>query len=80
MSLVVFQTDLFNKFSILTVQGSVYTQNPKYGIYAIDGTFDERAVYKQVWPYSTNFVYFKNEKYVIRSGQTSSLAGKLGKI
>ena len=60
----------------MTVQGSVYTQNPKYGIYAIDGTFEERAVYKQVWPSPKNFVYFKNEKYVIRSGPQGHLAIK----
>ena len=60
-------------FSVLTVQGSVYTQNPKYGIYAIDGTYNDRAVYKQAWPSKNNFLYYKNGKYIIRFDLTSTI-------
>ena len=41
-------------------------QTPKYGIYAIDGEYENRAVYKQIWPrLNRNFMYFKNGKYII---------------
>ena len=51
---------------MLTVKGSNHVQTPKYGIYAIDGEYENRAVYKQIWPRKNhNFMYFKNGKYII---------------
>ena len=47
--------------NLITVKGSLYIQNPKYGIYSIDGERNGQLVYKQRWPkkkYNNNLIYF----------------------
>ena len=47
--------------NLLTVKGSLYIQNPKYGIYSIDGQRGGSLVYKQRWPtkpYNNNYIYY----------------------
>lgn len=54
--------------NVLTVKGSLYVQNPKYGVYTIDGQAESSLVYKQRWPrktYNRNFIYFAQSKFII---------------
>ena len=47
--------------NLITVKGSLYVQNPKYGIYSIDGERNGQLVYRQRWPtntYNNNLIYF----------------------
>lgn len=54
--------------NLLTVKGSLYIQNPKYGIYSIDGQRGGSLVYKQRWPtkpYNNNYIYYTGGRFII---------------
>lgn len=47
--------------NLLTVKGSLYIQNPRYGIYTVDEENSGTLVYKQIWPtksYNNNYIYY----------------------